>query len=159
MKKIFETILLSSRFLIFFAVIFSLLASATLFCVASAKIIFTAYGTFFGDILKESGGYIQTVSSVITAIDLYLVALTFLIFSFGIYELFISKIEHLKLQILEINSLDELKEKLSKTIIIVLIVEFFKQSLKIDVVSFADLLMLAGAIFVIAMALFFLKKR
>ena len=159
MKKIFENILLSSRFLIYFAVFFSLIASFTIFCVASFKICGVVYGTFFGDILKGSENYINAVSVAITAIDLYLVALTILIFAFGIYELFISKIETLKFQILEINSLDELKDKLSKTIIIVLIVEFFKQSLKISVTNFTELLMLSGGILIICLALFFLKKK
>ena len=147
--------MLTSRFLIFFAVIFSLLASAVLFFIASVKICKIAYGALFGDGIGE---YLQIVSGAITCVDLYLVALTILIFAFGIYELFISKIESLKFKILEINSLDELKDKLSKTIIIILIVEIFKQSLQIVVSNFMDLLLFSATIFVICLALFFLKK-
>ena len=126
---------------------------------ASFKICGVVYAIFFGEILTDDKNYINAVSSVITAIDLYLVALTILIFAFGIYELFISKIDTLKFHILEINSLDELKDKLSKTIIIVLIVEFFKQSLKISIANFTDLLMFSAAILVIFLSMYFLKKK
>jgi uncharacterized membrane protein YqhA len=70
----------------------------------------------------------------IEAIDLYLIGVVLLIFSFGIYELFISKIDVARLDesvtILEIKDLDELKNKIIKVIIMVLIVSFFSKILQ-----------------------------
>ena len=70
----------------------------------------------------------------IEAIALYLIGVVLLIFSFGIYELFISKIDVARLDesvtILEIKDLDELKNKIIKVIIMVLIVSFFSKILQ-----------------------------
>jgi len=59
-----------------------------------------------------------------------LIAVVLLIFSFGIYELFISEIDDAEnsevgSKILAIHSLDELKDKLGKVVVMVLIVSFF----------------------------------
>ena len=68
---------------------------------------------------------------MISAVDLYLIGIVLLIFGFGIYELFISKIdiarEDLSVTILEIENLDELKNKIIKVIVMVLIVSFLKE--------------------------------
>ena len=57
-----------------------------------------------------------------------------MIFGFGIYELFISEIDFAKGKFsestLKINNLDQLKNKIIKVIIIVLIVKFFEKVLK-----------------------------
>ena len=70
---------------------------------------------------------------IITAVDLYLIGVVLLIFGFGLYELFISKIDVARLDkavtILEIENLDELKNKIIKVIIMVLIVSFFEKVL------------------------------
>jgi len=59
-----------------------------------------------------------------------------LIFGFGVYELFISEIDFPKGKFadstLKINSLDQLKNKIIKVIIIVLIVKFFEKVLKLS---------------------------
>ncbi len=70
----------------------------------------------------------DVVALIIGAVDLYLMALVLFIFSFGVYELFISEIEEFKQtkqsKVLEVHSLDQLKDKLAKVIIMVLVVIF-----------------------------------
>jgi uncharacterized membrane protein YqhA len=65
---------------------------------------------------------------------LFLIAIVLLIFGFGIYELFVSEIDftHSKFKesTLIIRDLDQLKNKIIKVIIIVLIVKFFEKILK-----------------------------
>ena len=60
-----------------------------------------------------------------------------LIFGFGIYELFISELEIARLgdefgNILEVSNLDDLKNKIIKVIIMVLIVSFFQRILSME---------------------------
>ena len=66
---------------------------------------------------------------IIASIDLFLIGIVLLIFWFGVYELFISEIDFAKVNFLsltlKIKSLDQLKNKIIKVIIIVLIVKFF----------------------------------
>ena len=73
---------------------------------------------------------------IIGAVDLYLIAVVMFIFSFGIYELFISDIDEAEgnngNKILAIHSLDELKDKIAKVIVMVLVVNFFQRVLHTD---------------------------
>ena len=102
---------------------------------------------------------------LITAIDLYLIGVVLLIFGFGIYELFISKIDiaraDIGVTILEIENLDELKNKIIKVIIMVLIVSFFESVLKMSMEYNEPLEMLyfALSIFFLSLGVYFIKKH
>ena len=86
-----------------------------------------------------------------------------MIFSFGIYELFISKIdigrENEEIQILEVKSLDQLKDKILKVIVMVLVVRFFKKVLEIPITTTLDLLYLAISILLIASTSYLLRSK
>ncbi len=73
---------------------------------------------------------------IIGAVDLYLIGVVLLIFGFGIYELFISKMDIARrkkdVSILEVNNIDQLKNKIIKVIIMVLIVSFFEKILSVS---------------------------
>ena len=68
------------------------------------------------------------------SIDLFLIGIVLLIFGFGIYELFVGEIDFANSKFtdstLKIRDLDQLKNKIIKVIIIVLIVKFFEKVLK-----------------------------
>ena len=104
----------------------------------------------------------KVVGELIGAIDLYLIAVVLLIFSFGIYELFVSQIDEAKesesSQILEIHSLDELKDKIAKVIIMVLVVKYFQMVLDMSFNGALEMLYLAISILGLSLALFFLHK-
>ena len=59
-----------------------------------------------------------------------------MIFGFGVYELFVSEIDFAKTKFeesaLKIKNLDQLKNKIIKVIIIVLMVKFFEKVLKLS---------------------------
>lgn len=124
------------------------------------KVIKVAYEYYFKnaniDIHEEA------VSIIVGAVDLYLMALVFYIFSFGIYELFISDVEEFKeykqSKVLEVHSLDELKDKLGKVIIMVLVVNFFQHALNLKFNSSIDMLYLAIGILCICLGLWALHK-
>ena len=66
----------------------------------------------------------QTVTHIVEVIDGYLLATVLLIFSLGLYELFISKIEAAENSesasgVLLITSLDDLKARLAKVILMI----------------------------------------
>ena len=92
-------------------------------------------------------------------IDGYLLAIVLLIFALGLYELFISKIDEAEnsgnaSQVLVIHSLDDLKARLSKVIVMIMIVKFFEHALEMKFHSPLDLLMFAGGISLIGLALY-----
>ncbi len=87
-----------------------------------------------------------------------------LIFGIGLYELFVSKIVQIEEDkksagILIIHSLDQLKEKLAKVIIMVLIVAYFKNALDMKYEDILQLLYLGTGIFLISLSLYLMHKN
>lgn len=166
-ERFFETFLVNSRFLVLFAVLFGLVGATAVFFIASFDII-QALGIMWKYyVLHETGLnlHAEGVSLIIGAIDLYLIAVVLLIFSFGIYELFISRIEKLEdidlkdINVLTIKSLDQLKDKLAKVIVMVLIVSYFQSVLHMKFATPLDMLFLACGILALGATLWFMNKN
>lgn len=164
LEKFFENLLIKSRLVTLLPVIFGLVGAFLLFFIASYDIVKVLIYTFDYFVLPNStiNLHEDIVGLIIGAVDLYLMALVLFIFSFGIYELFISEIESFKQskqsKVLEVHSLDELKDKLAKVIIMVLVVNFFQRVLQMKLVSIIDMSYLAGSILALCVGLYFLHK-
>jgi len=164
-ERLFESIMWKSRLFILLAVIFGLIGAVILFIVASVDIYEVLSYTLnvYVNGLHPKDFHEVIVSKIIGAVDLYLIAIVMLIFAFGIYELFISKIEVAENKetgsnILAISSLDQLKDKISKVIIMVLVVGFFQRVLHMKYTSALEMLYFAISIMVLAIGLYFLGK-
>ena len=163
-EQIFESTLWNARFFVLLAVIFSMVGGVALFIVASVDIwnvVANVISTYVNHLHPEKF-HEQIVGGLIGAVDLYLMAVVMFIFGFGLYELFISEIDVAKRQgaskILEIHSLDELKDKLGKVIVMVLVVNFFQRVLFTNYDGALDLVYFAISILALAVALYFLHK-
>jgi uncharacterized protein (TIGR00645 family) len=149
--------------MVILAVIFSLFAAFGLFIVASYEIVLPVYHLFHSGFHLGAHEHEELVGAIVGAIDLYLIATVLIIFSLGLYELFISKIdeaesdEHSKL--LAIHNLDDLKEKLAKVVLMVLIVTFFKYAIHIKYETPLQTLYLAAGVLMLALALYFSHKK
>lgn len=166
LEKIFESGLWSSRFMVLMAVIFGIIGAIALFIVASFDIYDTAklvINTYINHHHPEHFHEL-IVGGIIGAVDLYLIGVVMLLFSFGLYELFISDIDAAREdntrqnKILSIHSLDQLKDKISKVIVMVLVVGFFKKVGLASYQSPLDLLYLALSITAVSVGLYFLSK-
>jgi uncharacterized membrane protein YqhA len=158
--KIFETLLFGLRFITFFAVIGSMCASVALF-IRSSMQVYKGLQFFVWHLNSgESHDLEHLVAQFVSSIDGYLFAMILIIFSMGIYELFINKIDPVNRKLdkrpswLQINSIDELKTSLGKVILMILIVSFFEHSLNIEYKNISDLLFLGIGILLISAALF-----
>jgi uncharacterized protein (TIGR00645 family) len=164
LEKWFEGALWSSRLFILLPVIFSMIGAIALFIIASVDIYQVASYTIdvYVNHLHPKNFHEKVVGDIIGAVDLYLIAVVMLLFSFGLYELFISNIDAAEnsesSKILQIHSLDQLKDKLAKVIVMVLVVSFFKRVLHTSYGSPLELLYFAGAILALALGLYFLHK-
>ena len=166
LEKIFENSLWSTRFMVILAVIFGLLGAIVLFIVASVDVFNTAIFTIntYIDHLHPHHFHEDVVGGIIGAVDLYLIGVVMLIFSFGLYELFISDIDAAKCdegkdnKILAIHSLDQLKDKISKVIVMVLVVGFFQKVGHTDYHGALEMLYFALSITAVSVGLFFLNK-
>ena len=164
-EKLFEKGLWSSRLIILLAVVFSILSSFALFVIGSADlyhVLISTYQYFFQGVHPEDF-HADVVAEIIGAIDLYLIAVVLLIFGFGIYELFVSDIDVAKGsggdKILYVSSLDELKDKIAKVIVMVLIVSFFQRILHTEYKGALEMLYFSISIAALSIALYFLHKR
>ena len=166
MEKIFESSLWSTRFIVLLAVVFGLIGAIVLFLVASVDIYDTAkfvLNTYLSHAHPKTF-HEDVVGGIIGAVDLYLIGVVMLLFSFGLYELFISEIDAAKSEdgkgnkILAIHSLDQLKDKISKVIVMVLVVGFFQKVGHTTYSGALDMLYFALSITAVAVGLYFLGK-
>ena len=166
LEKLFEHGLWSTRLIILLAVVFGLIGAVVLFAVASvdiyntAKYVIQTYATH----AHPEHFHEEIVGGIIGAVDLYLIGVVMIIFSFGLYELFISDIDPAKdeegheNQLLAVHSLDQLKDKISKVIVMVLVVGFFQKVGHTVFTGALELFYLALSITAVAVGLYFLSK-
>lgn len=164
LEKVFEGMLWESRFVVLVAVIASLLASFSMFYIATVDAYYMishlleyaspALTTEHRNTLRS-----ETITHVVEIVDGYLLATVMLIFSLGLYELFVSKIDQAESSegasnVLLIHSLDDLKTRLAKVILMILIVKFFEHAIGMGFESPVDLLYLAAGIALIGLSLY-----
>lgn len=163
-ERLFEGLIWNSRFIVILAVVFGLLGAIVLFVVASMDIWGVAVYTFETIIAHAHPDdfHEDIVSGIIGAVDLYLIAVVMFIFSFGLYELFISDIEAAEgkngSKLLAIHSLDQLKDKIAKVIVMVLVVNFFQRVIHTSFATPLEMLYFALSITALAVGLYFLSK-
>ena len=163
-EHIFETALWNSRFVVLLAVISSLFTAFAMFYMATVDTFYTIqhlahYASSEMDLVTRADLRGQTVTHIVEVIDGFLLASVLLIFSMGLYELFISKIDvaensETSRNVLHIDTLDDLKNRLAKVILMILIVNFFEQVLKMQFETPQSLIYLSGGIALIGLALY-----
>ncbi|MFA7084158.1 MAG: YqhA family protein [Arcobacteraceae bacterium] len=165
LEKLFESAMWQTRFLVILAVIFGLIGALVLFIVASLDIYTVAKYAFVTIIenVHPDNFHEDIVSGIIGAVDLYLIAVVLLIFSFGVYELFISPLKQIQQveddqRVLAITSLDQLKDKIAKVIVMVLVVNFFQRVLHTKYDGALEMLYFALAVTALSVGLYFLGK-
>ena len=164
MKKLellFESFLWRSRLLVILAVISSLIGALALLVAGLLEVLIPLlkfFKTFDYEVLSK-----KLVASAIASIDMFLIATFLLIFALGLYELFISKIDVAEKvprssKVLFITNLEDLKTKLGRVVIMVLIVTFFKQAIDMEYKTPLDILYLSAGALGIALALYFTHR-
>tara|TARA_Y100001954_G_scaffold112119_1_gene121597 strand:- start:63 stop:557 length:495 start_codon:yes stop_codon:yes gene_type:complete len=164
MSSKFEKILWNVRYITVLAVILSILAAFTLIVLGSWNIIEAVifYNPLFDDSIISNN---DLLFKIISAIDLFLIGIVLLIFGFGIYELFVSEIDFANAKFtestLKIRDLDQLKNKIIKVVIIVLIVKFFEKVLKFseNFTSPMDILYFGLSILSICIGYFLINRK
>ena len=85
LERLFEGFLWRSRLMVLFAVIFSLIAAFGMFIVASVEIYEPIRHLFKNSFHLTAEEHERLVSSIVGAIDLFLIATVLIIFSLGQY--------------------------------------------------------------------------
>jgi len=164
-ERIFEWLLWNSRFVVILAVLSSVLGMLLLFALAAegmAHLAWQFFGmTFLG--AEYPDFHTEAVGQIISAVDDFLLGTVLLIFALGMYELFISKIDIAEQDvnannILLIHSLDDLKDRLVKVVLMILVVAFFKNVLHVTFDNPLNILYMGGGILMVSLATYFTHK-
>ncbi|MBI5938268.1 MAG: YqhA family protein [Betaproteobacteria bacterium] len=167
-ERLFEKALWNGRFVVVVAVVASMAAATAIFYMATVDVVYLvghmlhyADPSLAADARKAI--HDETITHVVEVVDGYLLATFMLIFALGMYELFVSDIDEARgsktsSKILVIESLDDLKARLAKVILMILIVTLFEEALKMNLTTTLDLLYLGGGIALVGVALYFTHK-
>lgn len=163
-ESAFEKFLWNSRLIVLVAVLASLAGSIAMFYVATIDVVdLSRHLLHYHDSGLSPDARTELRSTIIThlveVVDGYLLAAIMLIFSLGLYELFVSRIEaaegsEFAARLLLIRSLDDLKDRLAKVVLLILVVKFFEYALRLKFETPLDLLYLAVGVFLMAAALY-----
>lgn len=163
-ERIFEGAIWQSRLVVLSAVVASLLAGFAMFFVATVDAFYMLLhlADYASPAMDEAARLelrATTVTHVVEIVDGYLLGAVLLIFALGLYELFISKLDvahgsETSSNVLFINSLDDLKARLAKVILMILIVKFFEYVIDTPFQTPIDILYLAGGIALVGLALY-----
>ena len=164
LEQFIEGFLWDSRFVVVFAVITSLVSALAMFYITTVDAVYMVshlaeYASPALDTAARTELRSSTIAHVVEIVDGYLMGTVLLIFALGLYELFISKIDaaeksETSSNVLMIHSLDDLKSRLAKVILMILIVKFFEHAIGMSFDGPLALLMFAGGIALIGLALY-----
>ena len=152
-----------ARWSVLTAVFCSGIAALAMFYVAAVDAFYVTTDlldyAFVTDLSERAHVRSMAVGNVVEVVDGFLLAIVLLIFAFGLYELYVSKIDTAYEQesaahMLSIDSLDDLKSRLGKVIMMILIVKFFELAISMEFEDVYDLLMFAGGIVLVGGSLF-----
>ena len=167
LEKAFESLLWNSRLIVLVAVLASLVVAMVMFFIATVDVwtLVTHLGGYASLQGEERLAFrTETIASVVEVVDGYLVATIMFIFSLGLYELFVSRIDaaegsEFAQRVLLIRSLDDLKDRLAKLVLLILVVKFFEHALILKYTGPLDLLQLAGGVLLVSLALYFSQGK
>jgi uncharacterized membrane protein YqhA len=168
-EKVFESLLWNSRLIVLVAVIASLVVSLAMFYISTIDVVsLVQHLGAYHDFTLEAGTRADMrgtiVAHVVEVVDGYLLAAIMLIFALGLYELFVSRIDQAEgsefaSRLLLIRSLDDLKDRLAKVVMLILVVKFFEYAIALEIRSALDLLWLGLGIALIATALLLTHRQ
>lgn len=165
LERGFERALWHTRWLALLAVAGSLLASLAAFFVASVEAVrLFAHLAEYARASTEAARHalrVGAVAQVVAVVDGYLLAVVLLIFAFGLYELFVSPLDEAQRSrqashVLVIRNLDDLKNRLAKVIVLIMVVSFAERVLAMRLERPVDLVWAAAGIALIGLALYLL---
>ncbi|WP_189464726.1 YqhA family protein [Litchfieldella qijiaojingensis] len=158
----FERFLWYSRFMVLLAVVPSLLGALALFIIATLDILEVVIDAWVYYVAGGSEDIHDTVvTDVIVAVDMYLIAIVLMIFGTGVYKLFVSRLELAEQRDsphpFNVQSLDQLKDKIARVVILAVIIEFFRAVVGISFANPLDAIYLALSVLALAAALYLMS--
>lgn len=168
LERFFERVLWDSRLVMLVAVVASLLLAFGTFYLALVDLVY-----FFGLVLDYGGAgaagtrddvRADAITAIVKVLDGFLISAILIIVALGLYELFVNRIEAARFseaspRLLQVKGLDDLKERVARLIVLVLLIEFFQRALRLPYDTALDLLYLALGILFVSAAIYLTGLR
>lgn len=163
MEKFFESFLWHSRLILLIAVICCVITAVALVGLGVYEVMH-----FVSNLIHYLARNTQNFSrgmlilNVIEVLDTFLISSILFIFSFGLYELFISSIKQSKQhtsKAFHINSIDQLKSKLGNVIVMLLVIKLFSYFVEMKPVTILETLYLAIIVLLVSISLWLGHKN
>lgn len=157
MEKIFESLLWNSRIVLVFGVLSCVITGVALIGLGLYEVVHLLFALFdyllvqTADVSRDN-----IVLYVVEILDTFLLSSILFIFSFGLYELFISPIESSRQhtsKAYEIKTIDQLKAKLGKVVIMLLVIKVFAFLVEIKPQNMFEMLYLAIIVLLVSVSL------
>jgi len=157
-----EELLWRSRYLVMLAVLPSLVGALVLFVIGTVDIVKVLWHAMqYYTLGGVADIHDAVVTDIIIAIDIYLIAIVLMIFGLGVYRLFVSQIEASESEgpshPFNVKSLDQLKDKIVRVVILAVIIEFFRAVVDIRFATPLDAIYLALSALALAAALYLMS--
>jgi uncharacterized membrane protein YqhA len=163
-ETVFESLLWNSRFVVVVAVLASMAAALGVFYVVTVDVYYAIVHLIdYADPAMTEAARQEirnnTLTHVVEAVDGYLLATVLIIFALGLYELFVSDLDQARSsraasKVLVIDTLDDLKNRLAKVILMILVVKLFENAVRMKMTTALELVYLGGAIALVGVALY-----
>ena len=103
------------------------------------------------------------ITDIVKVLDGFLICAILVVAALGIHELFVADVtEHRgsrSARLLKVHDLDDLKERVARLIVLILMIELFGYALRVPYETPLDLLLLAGVVLLVALAIFLTGRR
>ena len=163
-ERRFERLIWKFRLVSIAPVLLSFLGSISCFVIGAFE-VFKAFGATLSMFLGTTSVGAKTIAQMVGGVDYFVIGIALLIFGYGIYELVISDLDprregqpELHTNILSVNSLQSLKNKLTNVIVVGLIVAAFKEMIGFEVENATDLLTLCGSVTLLAFSAYLVVR-
>ncbi len=169
LEHFFERVLWDSRLLMLIAVVASLLLAAGAFYLALVDLVYffgliLDYGSLGMEVADRNELRADVITAIVKVLDGFLVCAILIITALGLYELFVNKIDVARFsetapRLLQVRGLDDLKERVARLIVLILLIEFFQRALRIPYDTSLDLFYLGLGILFVSAAIYLTGLR
>lgn len=153
-----------SRLMVLVAVLASLVLAAGVIYLVTVDVLYL-FGDFRSYASPALGNEARAtlrlglIAAIVGIVDGYLLAAVLVVFALGLYELFVGNLvvaeqSAVAARLLQVRNIDDLKEKLGRVVLLILVVKFLQQALALKYQSPLDLLYLAVGTALMGLALF-----
>ena len=166
-ERVFERVLWATRYIMIVAVVAIAVVAVVAFYYALVDVTYLlSLATDYASLTPSDrpAARDEGVTTIVKVLDGFFIGALLLIVATGLYELFIGRIEGAEKsevgpRLLRISSLEDLKERVAKLVVLILVIELFQRALRLSYGSALEILYLAAAIVLVSGGVYLIGRH